>query len=293
MSVEQSKIKGVVFILASSVIYSGMSCLIKYAAELGPWRMVLGRFVTGLCVLGTLWVSGKKPLRFTNKPLLLARGIIGSTVVMITVLSIVKIGIGKSTVILYSYPIYASLFGALFLKEHLRPRNFAALGLAIGGLYLLVVGGNGIENGLGIGVYEVVAIIGAVGGGLAVVTIRKLHQTETSFEIFFAQCFCGAIIVVVPAIVSGGAITMSGLGMLVLIGMCAVTGQLLMTEGFRFLDVKTASVLAMSELVTNYLIGVMVFDEAISVRAIVGAVLIAAGCVLAVSGPARVFRKAR
>lgn len=293
MSDEHNKIKGVVFILASSVIYSGMSCLIKYAAELGAYRMVLGRFLVGLTVLGALWISGKRKLKFTNKPLLVARGVIGSTVILITVVSILNIGIGKSTVILYSYPIFASIFGAVFLKEHLRPMNFVALGLAIAGLYLLVAGGKGLENGLGIGVYETIAIAGAVGGGLTVVTIRKLHQTETSFEIYYAQCFCGAIIVAVPAIISGGAISPGGLSMLICIGLLAVVGQLLMTEGFRFLAVKTASVLAMSELVTNYLLGVTLFDETISVRAVAGAVLIAAGCVMAVSGPVRVFRKAR
>lgn len=293
MIVSRSKYKGVIFILASSVIYSGMSCLIKYASELGAFRMTLGRFVVGLCVLSALWASGKRPLRFSNKRLLIARGVIGGAVILITVVSILKIGVGKSTVILYSYPIFASLFGAVFLREKLRPMNLAALGLAVIGLYFLIAGENGLENGFGIGVYEMLAIAGSIGGGLAVCTIRKLHETETSFEIFYAQCFCGTLMVAVPAIMSGGSVSAAGLLIILGIGVCAVSGQLLMTEGFRYLDVKTASVLAMSELVTNYMLGVMLFSEAISVRAIVGAVLIAGGCVMAVSGPVRAVRKAR
>jgi drug/metabolite transporter (DMT)-like permease len=293
MSVEHSKVKGILFIVASSAIYSGMSCLIKYSAELGSYRLVLGRFVVGLVVLSALWASGKRPLRFGNIRLLLIRGVLGSTVILITVISILKIGIGKSTVILYSYPIYASLLGALFLKEKLRAMNFVALGFAVGGLYLLVTSSGELKGWNGLGPYELLAIVGAVASGLTVCVIRKLHETETSFEIFYAQCFCGAIIVVVPAILSSGTISVSGLAVLACIGGLAVAGQLLMTEGFRYLPVKTASVLAMSELVTNYTIGVMLFDEHISAESIVGAVLIAAGCIMAVSGPMRVMRKAR
>ena len=290
---ENNKVKGVVFILASSVIYSGMSCLIKYAFELGAFRMVLGRFLVGLIVLSALWVSGKRPLRFTNKKLLTIRGVLGGAIILITVLSILKIGVGKSTVILNSYPIYASIFGVVLLKEKLRVLNFAALGLAVVGLYFLVAGNNGFEDGFGIGLFEIIAIGGSIIAGLAVCTIRKLHETETSFEIFYAQCFCGTLMVIVPAITTGGSISIHGLLILLGIGCCAVSGQLLMTEGFRYLDVKTASVLAMSELITSYILGIALFSEVVSVRAVVGAVLIAVGCVMAVSGPVRVVRKAR
>lgn len=283
MSLEHNKIKGVTFILASSIVYSGMACLIKVSAELGSYRMAFGRFLIGLLFMSSLWASGRIKMRFNNKPLLVARGVVGCTAIFLTIFAIVTLGIGKGTVILYSYPVYASLFGVLFLKEKLRPVNFIALGVALFGLYLLVVKAGAFENGFGIGKYEMLAVFGSIMAGLAVTIIRKLHETETTFEIFYAQCVFGTLLMIGPAFASGGAIDSRALLVILAIGACAIVGQLLMTEGFRFLPVKTASVLAMSELITNYAMAILIFHEALSGRALIGACLIGTGCVLAVS----------
>jgi len=280
---EQNKIKGVSLILASSVIYSVMACLVKVFAEMGAYRMAFGRFLVGLLIMSSLWATGRIRLRFTNKPLLVARGIIGGTAIWLTILAVMELGIGKGTVILYSYPVFASLFGAVFLKERLRAGNFAALGCALAGLYLLVVGNNGLENGFGIGKYELLAVLGAILAGLAVVTIRKLHETETTLEIFYAQCVFGTLLMVGPGSFSAGPIDGKSIMVLLAFGIFAIGGQLTMTQGYRYLPVKTASVLTMSEPVTNYAIGIMIFHEMLSGKSLIGAAMIIAGCVMAVS----------
>ena len=173
-------------------------------------------------------------------------------------------------------------FAVLFLKEKLRPINFVALAAALFGLYLLVVKANGFADGFGIGKYEMLAVVGSILAGLAVTIIRKLHETETTFEIFYAQCVFGTLLMLGPALKIGGTLDSSALLVILAIGVCAIVGQLLMTEGFRFLPVKTSSVLAMSELVTNYALAVLIFHEVLSGRALTGACLIGAGCVMAV-----------
>lgn len=283
MSLEYNKFKGTSLILLSSVLYSIMACLIKVASDLGSYRSAFGRFTIGLFLLLMLAGTGRIKLRFTNWPLLIARGVIGSAVVWVSVVAMIKIGVGKGTVILFTYPIYASIFGALLLKEKLKVVNLFSLLCAFAGLYLLVIQSGGVDGGFGFGRYEILTAIAAVFGGLTVVIIRKLHETETSFEIYFAQCFCGMVLMLVPAGVGGGEMIGRDLLVLIGIGVCATIGQLLMTEGFRYLPVKTASVLAMVELVTNYTLGVIIFHEALSLRSVVGSLMIATGCVLALS----------
>jgi drug/metabolite transporter (DMT)-like permease len=278
---EHNKIKGVSLILLSSVLFSAMACLVKVFAGMGAYRMAFGRFFVGLLIMSSLWATGRIRLRFNNKPLLVIRGVVGSTAIFLTILAVVKLGIVKGTVILYSYPVYASLFGALFLKERLRAGNFAALGLALGGLYLLVVRG-GDFDGFGVGRYELLAVTGAICAGLAVVAIRKLHETETSLEIFYAQCVFGTLLMVWPGSFSAGPIDSKGVLVLAAFGILAIGGQLTMTQGFRYLQVKTASVLTMSELVVNYVLGVLIFHEVLTGRSLTGAAMIAAGCVMAV-----------
>ncbi|MHC5084307.1 MAG: EamA family transporter [Planctomycetota bacterium] len=113
---------------------------------------------------------------------------------------------------------------------------------------------------------------------LFAVIIRKLHETETSYEIFFAQCAIGVALLMVPANI--GNFTIGWLEVLILlaIGVLATFGQLTMTQGFRYLPVKVASLLTMSQLIFNYTAGIIIFDESLTVRAFVGSILIFAAC---------------
>jgi drug/metabolite transporter (DMT)-like permease len=279
MSIENNKFKGASLIIGSSCMYSLMACLIKSASEISSYKTSFIRFIFGLCILSVLILTGKIRLKFTNWILLTARGILGGTAVWITYLAIVKLGIGKGSVILLSYPVYASLFGVIILKEKLRLTNFISLTCALLGLYFLVVQAGGYQSLLAVGKYEIIAIIGAMIAGLTTVIIRKLHETESTFEIFFAQCLFGTLLMMIPA--NMGDQTVNGNGIMLLLGIaaCAFAGQLMMTEGFRYLPVNIASILAMSELIVNYSIGVIVFSEPTSIRSIAGAALIMTACI--------------
>ena len=284
MSIENNKFKGTCLILASSCMYSLMACLIKSAAEIGAFRISFIRFLFGLCVLCVLMLTGRIKLKFNNWALLAARGVLGGTAVWITYLAIVKLGISKGTVIMYSYPVYASIFGVIILKEKFRLTNLVSIICALVGLYLLVVKAGGYRALLDVGKYEIITVAGAAISGLTVAIIRKLHETETTFEIFFAQCLFGTLLMLIPANMGDQSISANGILLLLGIAGFAFVGQLMMTEGFRYLPVNIASVLAMVELVMNYGIGIFIFGEATSVRSAGGAALILAACVCCLMG---------
>ena len=131
------------------------------------------------------------------------------------------------------------------------------------------------------GLYELLAIIGAIFCGITVVIIRKLHETQTSYEIFFSQCAIGAMMFIVPAGLGSFSIGRFEIIILLAIGIIAAVGQLIMTQGFRYLPVKIASVLAISELIFNYTAGIFIFEESFTLRALIGSVLIFGACLLA------------
>lgn len=272
------KTKGIFYILSSCVIYSIMACMIKTLSNVSVFQITFARFLIGLMILLTMAKTGIHRLQFKNRQLLLLRGLFGCIGVFTTYLAIIKIGVSKGMVIIYSYPVFASLFGTYFLKERMGWSNFAALGTAIVGLYLLVTRASGLDGFFQIGLYEIITVIGAVFCGITVVIIRKLHQTETSYEIFFAQCAVGTAFLLVPAISGGVSFGRLEMGMLLAIGITAAIGQLIMTQGFRYLPVKTASLLSMSELVLNYSAGIFIFGESLTTRAVMGSLLIFASC---------------
>jgi drug/metabolite transporter (DMT)-like permease len=275
------KTKGTFLILASSVMFSVMTCLVKTVSSVNVLQTTCIRFAVGLLMLCVLLLTNRIRLRFTNWRLLLLNGVLSCFGITITYWVIDKIGVGKSTVILYSFPVFASLFGAYFLKEHLRWMNFAALAAAIIGLYLHMTRVNGLEGLFHIGLYELVALAGMLIYALFAVILRKLHETETSYEIFFAQCAIGVALLVAPASLGGFSIGWFQMLILLAIGIFATSGQITMTEGFRYLPVKVASLLTMSQLIFNYAAGIIIFDELLTARAFVGSVLIVGACFIA------------
>jgi len=273
--------KGVAFILASTAAFCLMSGLVRYASDIDPYKTTLFRFIVGLGMLGTAALLGKITLKFTNGPLLLLRGLTGGVAILIFFFSISKLGVGKGTVLIYSFPIFGSIFSSIFLKEKIGTIRLGAILMAFAGIYLLAA-----ENGRGLslvgvlGTYELLAIFGAMLGGVALVAVKKLHDTDSSYAIYFAQCVIGLWVVVVPANIVPCSIGISGGLLLVAIGAASTVGQLLSTEGFRYVQVATGSLLGMLVPVLNYFLGVVAFGEVISWRSIVGSTVVLGSCVV-------------
>jgi drug/metabolite transporter (DMT)-like permease len=271
--------KGTLLILASTAAYCLMSALVQRASDIDPYKTTLFRFVVGLGILGTAALFGRIRLRFSDGRLLFLRGLFGGTAILIFFWSIPKLGIGKATVLVYSFPIFATVFSAIFLKERIGFVRLAAILAAFIGIVILGAdNGNALSlNGL-LGQDELFALLGAMLGGIALVLVKKLHDTDSSYAIFFAQCVIGLWIVVVPANTIPCSIGLSGGLLLVAIGVTSATGQLLGTEGYRHLEVAKASLLGMLVPVFNYVLGATAFDEAVSARSILGAAVVLGSC---------------
>jgi drug/metabolite transporter (DMT)-like permease len=279
----KSEYKGVVLILASTVFFCLMSALVRYASDIDPYKTTLFRFVVGLGILGTAALFGKIKLKFVNGRLLLLRGLFGGTAIMLLFWSISKLGVGKGTVLVYSFPIFASIFSAIFLKQRIGLLQLVAIFAAFFGIYLLACdNGNGPNLMDLLGGHEFLAVLGAMCGGMALVLVKKLHETDSSYSIYFAQCVVGMWIVVVPANTVPCSIGLSGGILLVAIGITATMGQLLMTEAYRYVEIPTGSLLGMLVPVMNYIVGVTVFGEFVSQQSVIGAVIVIGTCVVVI-----------
>ncbi len=279
--IKKDEHKGAALILSSTVAFCLMSGLVRYASDIDPYKTTLFRFIVGLGMLGTAALFGKITLKFTNGPLLLLRGLTGGTAILIFFFSVSKLGVGKGTVLIYSFPIFGSIFSSIFLKEKIDAIRFGAILLSFAGIYLLAVD-NGQDTSLvgGLGPYELLAIFGAMLGGLALVAVKKLHDTDSSYAIYFSQCVIGLWVVVIPANIVPCSIGISGGLLLVSIGVTSTVGQLLSTEGIRYVSVATGSLLGMLVPVLNYFLGVIAFNEVMSWRSVVGSAAVLGACVV-------------
>jgi drug/metabolite transporter (DMT)-like permease len=274
------KIKGAVYLVASCVAFSAMAALVKYIAYIDAFKTSLARFVIGIAILGIAAMSGRIRLDFNNTRVLFWRGLLGGAGIFVTFLVIVKIGMGKGTMLISTYPIFACIFAAIFLKEKLGRLTLPAIVGAVAGIYLLTLnkGGGGLFSGFGF--YELLAVLNGVMAGVSIVLIRKLHQTDSSYSIFWAQCIVGFWLVFLPANTSSCQLGWKEAIVLLMLGITAATGQLFMTAGYKYLPVRQGSILGMLEPTFDFFVGVMLFAEPFSAYSLLGAVLIVGSCLL-------------
>lgn len=275
------KTKGTLLMLLSACCFSAMMCMLKLLAHLDPVLIAWVRFLVGLAVIGAIVGWSRVPLRFNNKPLLLLRGLLEAVSIAITYNCIIHLGVAKGTVIIFSYPVFGTLFGAVLLRERLTVHNFLALGMAMTGLFLLVIPPGSLNASfLSIGKYEILMVVAAMLVGMVVVTIRKLHQTDGTLSIFTSLCLAGTAVLLVPAFNNAPALRPGDWIVLTAIGLFATAGQMLLTKGYRYLPVKNASLLSTTEVLLSVAVGILFFHEAFSLRFGLGGVLIVSACLI-------------
>jgi len=276
---ENRVLKGAVFMILANVAFCIMVCLIRYSSGVNAFISTLFRFVVGMGVIGLLVLSGRTRLTFVNKPGLLLRGFLGGIAVCAGFFSIVKLGMVKSSIIVNLYPVFAALFSVPLLGERLRLCNVLALSGALCGVVIVLCGGTDMSRLLtGIGPYELIAIGGTMLAGLSVVLIKQLQDTESSSTIYFAQCLVGFWMVVVPAGAAPFTLGYSGIVVLVLVGLFAAAGQLIMTEGYRHIPVSTGALFVMTAPVFNLAAGALVFHERFTASTALGSLLALGSC---------------
>lgn len=264
--------------ILSSVLFAVMSLLIRFARDVNPFLTSFVRFAAGACVVGTMALAEKTELRFTDRSTLLLRGIFGGAAVFLYFLAIMKIGIARGSVISNMYPVFASLGGALFLGEKVRPVTWAFLAAALCGLVLM----SGGEGPFAWDPWVALAFLGAVLSGLAIVCVRKASRTDNAHSIFLSQSLIGFWIVIVPAFSRPSPLSVPTALILLAIGLTAAVAQLFMTWSYKHLEVAAGSLLGMATPLVNVAFGVLIFREPIGIKGILGMALILASCVCVV-----------
>jgi drug/metabolite transporter (DMT)-like permease len=272
---------GLAAMILSSVLFSLMSVFIRLAAGADAFLTSFIRFAVGAAAVGTLALAGRVRLSFVNVPLLLLRGLTGAVAVYTFFLSIEKLGIARGSVISNSYPLFAAVGGAIFLKERVRPLGWAALAAALGGIVLMRWGAlrEGVSAQAGTDLWYGLSLGGALIAGLAIVCVRRLTLTDSAPAIFMAQSLVGFWLALVPAASRPAAFSPALALLLLAIGLSAAGAQLLMTWSFASVDIATGSLLGMLTPVINVGIGVLAFGEGMDPVEAVGAAVVLAACV--------------
>lgn len=273
---------GTLIMLLSAVFFALMAAVIRGTPEVGSYTLAMGRFVIGSVVCVGLFVVGLDKPRWNNWLWIIIRGVVGGVAVVIFFWSIQSIGLAKATVLNYTYVLWAGVLAVPMLGERLTRMQWAAMVVALVGIALLFE-----VHSLGASTGELIALLGGCCSGVAVIAITRCRDTDSSTNVFWSQSLFGIPAVVWPMSTHWVAPNLPQVGLIVIVGLLAAAGQLLMTFAYKHTGATQGSLLSLATPVLGGLIGVAYFHEPLTLRFALGTVLILLSCAYLALNPVR------
>lgn len=253
--------------------------LVRSARDVG-WHAphtVVARFVlAGVFIVG-IGAARRRWLTANNRWLLIWRGIFGALAVLLYFTSVQLTGAGVGTLLNYTYPIWANVFGAVFLGQRAFRGFWALLALALLGVYLVI---NPVWTEVP-SFGELAGLVSAMLAGAAVLCIKKLRETDESLSIIWSFSVFGVLFSLPVAVLDTRYSTtplpwgdLHGWWLILLIGVFSFLGHVYFTRGYKHTSLQLGSVLALTVPVVAVLCGWWFLNEPLSPTFVTGGLLI-------------------
>lgn len=256
--------------ILSAILFGIMAFMVKVLTfSVPPEQIVFARFFVGFLSILFLVLIKLVKIEFNNKPLLAFRGIIGATAIVFYFKTASLIPISDTIVLQMTYPIFATIFAAIFLGEKLKKRSVFAMIIAFVGIVLV---SSPVFSKFNIG--YVYGIISSILAGGAIVATRKLRSSGSSWSITMSLMFCGTII---GFFLSSGNYVIPGTNvilLLIVMALVATLAQLLLNYSYKFCDVATGTTISMLTVPTTLLLAALFLSEIPSMTFSIGTILI-------------------
>jgi len=278
---------GVRFMVLSAFGFALMSATVKHVSLHGipVFEIVAARALVSL-VISYLDVKRKGiSVWGNNKPLLFARGAVGTMALMCVYYSVTTLPLAEATIFQFIHPVFTALLAVFFLKERIQFSTFICIALCLLGVYVMVRPETGPDAEHALPMFSVmIAILGAFGSSIAYVIVRKLSQTEDSSVIIF---YFPLVALPASILLIGDQFVMPDLYltmMLVLVGVFTQIGQLGLTKAMQTQEAGKASAYSYVQIIFSVVLGIAFFGELPSAWTYLGGALIVTGALINVFG---------
>lgn len=268
--------KGAVWMLGSAVLFAGNTLLIRGASLVSAgadgWVATFFRGVVGVGILLVFYGNGRGfdwRRMFANR-LVVMRGLVGCVGIICFYITITKLGAGRAIVINLTYPMFATVIAAFWLKEKVRVVTVLWLAVALGGLVIFL---SDEKMRLAPEPYDLLGLLGALAAGWVVVMIRKLRNEEHPATIYGAQA-TASLALGLPF--AGGVVEVpwEGWGLLAVGAVVVTFAQLIMTSAYQRLSIAQGASLQMTLPIFTAIGAYLFFGERFATHELAGAMVV-------------------
>lgn len=285
MTAARDRLTGYLAVMGAAALWgiSGVVAKGLFNRDIAPWVLVEIRLTAGFVVLLGLLVLQRVPLRVPRRQLgrLVVLGLAMTAAQFTYYFTISVANVATALFLQYTAPVLVALYGRVVEQEPLGALKAGAIALAVGGSYLLVTGGTGIQVqplAVATGILSAVAF-----GVYAVVGRGRVRQVGSTASLLYTLG-TGALVwsVVVPpwrAYLAGYSVE-EWLLFAYIVVFATILPFWLFLRGLRAIPASTASLTATLEPVVGGTAAFLILGETLSGAQVAGGLAIAAGVAL-------------
>jgi drug/metabolite transporter, DME family len=273
---------GVALCLAAGSLWSLMGLGLRYVEEASVWAVLFWRSAGMVPVLlGFIWwTSGGRP-RAAIRAIGFA-GVLGAVCLSFAfggaIIAFQTTTVANAVLLFAASPFVAALLGWVFLRERVRPATWAAIGLAVIGMYLMVR--DGLSGGALMG--NIAALVSAAGFGAYSVSLRWGRVND-----MLPTALLGAVLATLVAALilaaTGGTILVpvrdAGLAAFLGAGITAL-GMVMFTLGSKVVPAAELTLLSLIEVLLAPIWVWLFIGETVSANTFLGGAILLTGVLL-------------
>lgn len=278
---------GELLVLTAGMLWGCMSLLSRPLSESfsAMETTMLRAFFTSIIMGVILLIKGRGvslfKIRLKDLPLFLGSGIISLLFFNWCYMSSINYNsVSVAVMLLYTSPVWITIFARILFKEKITLVKILALLGAIGGCALLTltqevkITWEGLLFGLGSGIgYALYSIFGKVAA--------KRYKTETTMFYTFLVAFLGGLpfsaVLTIPTRFINAPINI--VYILTMVVFITVLPYLFYTKGLERIEAGRAGIIAIVELVVASIVGLIFYNEHLGVFGVIGIVIVIASLV--------------
>ncbi len=280
--IKSDDLRGILLAIIDCFFFAQVVMLTRHlSAELHPYMVVFLRLSCGMLVLLPWAIKhGVANITLKRTDLFLGRAVFGVASMAMYTIAIANLPSTQITAISFTVPIITTFLAVFFFKEKLSIHLIIALLIGFLGVSVIVFGNVGKINS-----YTGIVIFSAILWAFTNIIMKKLAITYYSYDIrmsvflMFIFMIPFAFILALP-VWSG--ITLMQFLLALLQGLCQVISQLCISKAYRTTEMKILMPFDFFRLVFVSIFAYFWFNEIITLRTFLGAVIIICGAIYVV-----------
>ena len=275
--------------LLSSISFALVNLMVKILADrkdafpeiqnYPEFELVFFRCVISLIICIAIIRAKKIPFFGVNKKWLLIRGMAGATGLTLFFYTLTNLPMAIATIVQYSSPIFTIIFAIYLNHQKVKPIQWLFFIIAMSGVAVISLGK--VENASIQPFWILIGLISAVFSGIAYNAIIKCTHTDEPITVVMYFPLVAAPIMFVLLLATGYVIP-QGIEwlLLLLIGIFTQIAQICMTRAFNTESAAKVTPIKYIGAIYAVAIGYFVFDETLSLYAVIGIILVLIGVLL-------------